>query len=114
MKNIIASSLLLAASSAFAEGTTLIEWEPPTEYVDGTPLYSEEIFSYSIKYGTASGSYSYTIPISASETTKSLVLPNGTWYIAMTVTTVDMQTSDFSNEVTRKISGGKPKAPRIK
>ena len=108
-------ALLLLPIAAHARYSATIEWTPPTFYVDGTPLAPEEILSFEIVYGLASGSYTNSVTVSgtAREFTISNLAP-GTWYFAATATTVELQTSELSNEVMRKFTRGKPKPFTIK
>jgi hypothetical protein len=95
---------------AFARYSATIEWIAPTAYEDGTPLAPEEILSFEIMYGTESGNYTSSVTVSgdAREFTVSN-LASGTWYFVATVTTVELETSVISNEVSRKFTRGKPK-----
>jgi hypothetical protein len=95
---------------AFARYSATIEWIAPTSYEDGTPLAPEEILSFELMYGTESGNYTNSVTVSgdAREFTVSN-LASGTWYFVATVTTVELETSVISNEVSRKFTRGKPK-----
>jgi len=95
-------------------GEFSVAWEPPTEYVDGTPLYPEDISGYTVKYGTASGTYQYQakIPGVVSSATISGI-SGGTYFVVVSVTSTAGVTSDNSNEVVKKVGMGKPKAPRL-
>ena len=108
VKKLLILALLLPAM-AHARYSATIEWTPPTFYVDGTPLEPEEILSFEIVYGLESGSYTNSVTVSgtAREFTISNLAP-GTWYFAATATTVELQTSELSNEVMRKFTRGKP------
>lgn len=108
-------ALLLFPSVALARYSANLQWIAPTAYEDGTPLAPEEILSFEILYGTTSGDYTNSVTVSgtAREFTVSN-LSSGTWYFVATVTTVEMETSEFSNEVMRKFSRGKPKKMTIK
>lgn len=103
-------ALLLIPSMAFARYSATIEWIAPTAYEDGTPLAPEEILSFELMYGTESGNYTNSVTVSgdAREFTVSN-LASGTWYFVATVTTVELETSVISNEVSRKFTRGKPK-----
>ena len=114
MNKLIVCLIGILFSAVSIAATTIIEWEAPTEYESGEPLSIDDIFGYTIHYGLASRSYSGSIAVSAGTNSYSVELPNGTWYITMTATTVDMETSEYGNEVIRKINGGKPKSPRIR
>lgn len=103
-------ALLLIPSVSFARYSATLEWVAPTEYEDGTPLAPEEIMSFELLYGTQSGDYTNSVTVSgtAREFTISNLSP-GVWYFVATVTTVELETSVISNEVSRKFSRGKPK-----
>lgn len=112
---IVLLTLLLLPSLAFARYSATIEWIAPTAYEDGTPLAPEEILSFEILYGTASGNYTSSVTVSGDAREFSISnLSSGTWYFVATVTTVELETSAISNEVTRKFSRGKPKSVVIK
>jgi len=104
----------LALPMATLAGEFSVAWEPPTEYVDGTPLYPEDISGYTVKYGTASGTYQYQakIPGVVSSATISGI-SGGTYFVVVSVTSTAGVTSDNSNEVVKKVGMGKPKAPRL-
>jgi len=103
-------ALLLLPIAAHARYSATIEWIAPTSYEDGTPLAPEEILSFELMYGTESGNYTNSVTVSgdAREFTVSN-LASGTWYFVATVTTVELETSVISNEVSRKFTRGKPK-----
>jgi len=103
-------ALLLIPSVSFARYSATIEWIAPLAYEDGTPLAPEEIMSFELLYGTQSGDYTNSVTVSgtAREFTISNLSP-GVWYFVATVTTVELETSEISNEVSRKFSRGKPK-----
>lgn len=102
-------ALLLIPSVSFARYSATIEWIAPLAYEDGTPLAPEEILSFEILYGPESGNYTKSVTVSgtAREFTISNLSP-GVWYFAATVTTVELTTSEISNEVSRKFTRGRP------
>lgn len=103
-------ALLLIPSVSFARYSATLEWTAPTEYEDGTPLAPEEIMSFELLYGTQSGDYTNSVTVSG--TAREFTISNlasGVWYFVATVTTVELETSVISNEVSRKFSRGKPK-----
>lgn len=102
-------ALLLLPIAAHARYSATIEWIAPTSYEDGTPLAPEEILSFEILYGTASGNYTSSVTVSGDAREFSISnLSSGTWYFAATVTTTELETSAISNEVSRKFTRGKP------
>ena len=101
---------LLLPSMAHARYSATIEWIAPDAYEDGTPLAPEEILSFDILYGTASGDYTNSVTVSGTAREYTISnLASGTWYFVATVTTVELETSVISNEVSRKFTRGKPK-----
>lgn len=112
---VILLALLLLPSVALARYSATIEWIAPTTYVDGTALAPEEILSFEILYGTESGNYTNSVTVSGTAREFTITnLASGTWYFVATVTTVELETSVISNEVTRKFTRGKPKSVVIK
>lgn len=116
MKRIIAAILLMLPGFALANTyTAVLEWDVPTQYEDGTPLAPGEILGYTVHYGTTSGSYSNTLPVGAGSTSVDVSgLSPGTWYFALTVTSTELEESDYSAEVSAKLSAGKPKKPVLR
>jgi hypothetical protein len=77
-----------------------LAWTPPTQNDDGSTL--TDLSGYKIHYGTASKSYSQSIPLTnAAGLTRYQLdsLPKGTIYIAMTAVNAAGSESDFSTEV---------------
>lgn len=114
MKKVIALGLIMLSSAAFA-ATETIEWTAPEFYMDGMALDPGiEILSYTLYYGTESGKYSQQISISPDSREYTISGLTGTWYFAMTATTIELEESDYSNEVTRRFTKGKPRAFTIR
>ena len=107
--------LLMLPTAALARYSATIEWIAPDAYEDGTPLAPEEILSFELLYGTESGNYTNSVTVSgtAREFTIGNLAP-GTWYFVATATTVELETSVISNEVSRKFTRGKPKRITIR
>lgn len=81
-------------------GRLALNWQAPTENVDGTPL--TDLAGYRIYYGQLSRSYTGDSAVddpSASSTTISL--PSGTYYVAMTALDAEGNESTYSNEIIR-------------
>jgi hypothetical protein len=115
MKKLLITALLLLPTTALARYSATIEWTGPDQYEDGTPLAPEEILSYEILYGTTSGNYTNSVTVSGTAREYTITnLASGTWYFVATVTTVELETSVISNEVSRKFSRGKPKRAVIR
>jgi hypothetical protein len=86
--------------SVAVSATVTLEWQPPTENVDGTPLTN--LAGYRIYYGTGSRDYTEVVAIdSPTATSYSIVLPSGTYYFAMTARDADGNESGYSNEVVK-------------
>ena len=118
---IVGSILLFLSSAAFAaEEKAYFSWIVPEYYVDGMALPPEELWEFTMYYGTQSGVYEYqtTFPKDASDGI--VYLPfSGVWYFAMTATAIDPNTSELntsfmSNEVVRNLIEGRTKKPEIK
>ncbi len=106
---------LLFLSPAALASTAVIEWEAPTTYVEGETLDpATEILSYTIYYGTQSGQYSQSVVVAADKREATISNLTGTWYFVATSTSIELEESDFSNEVTRRFTKGKPKSLTIR
>ena len=92
-----AFSITVAAS---AIGTMSLNWQPPTQNEDGSPLL--DLAGYVIHYGTASSDYGNEIRIENPGVTTYLVenLAPGTYYVAATSFNSDGVESDYSAEIT--------------
>jgi hypothetical protein len=79
--------------------TVSLAWTPPTQNDDGSTL--TDLSGYKIHYGTASKSYSQSLPVENAGLTRYDIdtLPKGTIYIAMTAVNAAGAESDFSSEV---------------
>jgi len=93
--------ILTLAGSGGAPGTVTftLDWLPPTENEDGTPLL--DLSGYVIYYGgMVGGSYDNSVRLDNSGLTSYVLdLPNNDWIVAMTAFNSDGLESDFSNEV---------------
>lgn len=90
------------ASQQVPPGYDCVEWIPPTENVDGTPLTDGAGFR--VYYGPASRQYDSMVEVSDWQTTHQLLLlPPGESFIAATAYDVDGNESAYSNEVTRVV-----------
>jgi hypothetical protein len=98
-----AVTALPAFSITVAAGATTktvsLAWTPPTQNDDGSTL--TDLSGYKIHYGTASKSYSQSVPVDNAGLTRYDIdtLPKGTIYIAMTAVNAAGAESDFSSEV---------------
>jgi hypothetical protein len=94
------SSSLPAASS----GGVTLNWTPPTENADGTPITN--LTGYDIYYGTASGDYSQTVSVSNAGIATYVVdnLTPGTYYFSVTAVNADGAQSPLSSEVTATVN----------
>jgi hypothetical protein len=89
--------------SVSVSATVTLNWQPPTENVDGTPLTS--LAGYRIYYGTESRSYTEVVAVaSPAATSYSVVLPSGTYYFAMTAIDAAGNESSYSNEVVKIVN----------
>ena len=84
-------------------GAATLDWEPPTEREDGTPLTN--LAGYRLLYGQTSGGYTEEIRIENPGVTSFVVdnLNSGEWYFAMTAFDADGMESALSEETTRTI-----------
>lgn len=101
-----------AATSAAAGGTTstassgavTLNWMPPTENTDGTPLTN--LSGYDIHYGTSSGNYTQTITVSNPGIATYVVdnLTPGNYYFSVTAVNSQGTESPLSSEVTATVN----------
>lgn len=72
-----------AASTGPATGSATLDWSPPTENIDGSPLTN--LAGYSVHYGTSEASLSQTIDVADASATTYVVsgLTPGTYYFAV-------------------------------
>lgn len=84
--------------------------------MDGMAFPLEEILEFTIHYGVNSKEYIYSQTVPSGQYNTILKVPtSGIWYIAMTTTSIYMETSYFSNEVVRDIAATRrPKPMTIK
>jgi len=87
-----------------AAGSITVQWLPPTERDDGTPL--TDLAGYNLRWGTALGHYPNlaTIPNAGVATYVIDELPPGTYYLVATAYDVYGIESDFSNVAMATIS----------
>jgi hypothetical protein len=79
-------------------GTLSLDWEAPTENVDGSPL--TDLSGYKIHYGDSSRNYFGSADVNdANATSFAITLPSGSYYVAMTARDADDNESAYSNEV---------------
>lgn len=108
--------LILSMSRSVFGGEAILTWDYPTTNADGSAL--TDLAGFKSYYGTASGNYSAVIdtgfatcttasPCSTSTYTVTN-LSNSTYYFAVTAYDTAGNESDFSNEVSKIISGTPP------
>lgn len=113
MKKVIALGLMVLTSVAHA-ASAVIEWTPPDFYVDGMELPASEILSYTLYYGQEPGNYTQQVTITPDAREHTISGLSGTWYFVMTATSVELEESAYSNEVSRKFTKGQPRAFTIR
>ena len=96
---------LLAMCVSASAADININWTPPTEYINGTPLAVEEIESYELGCSNITGIYTddvRTWPSTLINMRTETFNEPGTWYCALRVKALDTFNDDFSewsNEV---------------
>lgn len=82
-----------------SSGAVTINWAPPTENTDGTPLMN--LAGYDIHYGTASGDYTQTITVSNPGIATYVVdnLTPGKYYFSLTAVNSQGTESQLSSEL---------------
>jgi hypothetical protein len=84
-------------------GSVTLSWQAPAENVDGTPL--TDLAGYEIYYGQESRNYYDSVYVDGRSTTsKTLQLPPGSYYFAMTAWDVEGNESAYSNEVIKTVN----------
>ena len=86
-------------------GSVSLSWQPPSQRADGSGLALSEISRYRIYYGTAPGSYDFSLDVTGAQTTSRTItdLPVGDWYFVVTAVDVDNLESRYSNEASRTV-----------
>ena len=97
----------LAAAGApppTSSGTITLDWTPPTENTDGTPL--TDLTGYDIHYGTQSGDYTQSISVSNPGIATYVVdnLTPGMYYFSVAAVNSDGTESPMSSEVKLKVN----------
>jgi len=99
---IVLSAILSACGSApSASGVLAINWDAPTERLDGTPLILSEIESYNLYYGNSPGDNPF-FGDNLNVTSNSIYItdfPGGTYYFVITTVDEDGAESLFSEEI---------------
>jgi hypothetical protein len=91
--------------SGFGSGSVTLNWQPPTQNADGTPL--TDLSGYTIYVGTISNTYEYReIRLDNPGLTAYVVdnLDPGTYYFAATAFNSSGVESAFSGEVVRTVN----------
>src|SRR5262249_37571406 len=87
-----------------ASGSIAVNWLPPTERDDGTPL--TDLAGYNLRWGTALGHYPNVATIPNAGVAAYVIdeLPPGTYYLVATADDGAGTESDFSNVAMATIS----------
>lgn len=102
--SLTAFSISVNAQPTQSTGSATINWTPPTEYTDNSPLTA--ISSYMIYYGTTSGVYPNQVAVTnpgLSSYTVDNLPGNTTYYFVMTAIDDQGRESNYSNEITRTV-----------
>ncbi|MGH8301687.1 MAG: fibronectin type III domain-containing protein, partial [Steroidobacteraceae bacterium] len=85
-------------------GAVTINWQPPTENIDGSSLTN--LAGYNIHYGTASGKYTQTITVSNPGLATYVVssLTPGTYYFTVAAVNSSGTESPLSSEVSTTVN----------
>lgn len=88
-----------ASGSVSSGGAVTLNWTPPTENTDGTPLMN--LAGYDIHYGTQSGDYPNSIPVDNPGLATYVVdnLTPGTYYFSVSAVNAAGTESPLSSEV---------------
>jgi Fibronectin type III domain len=85
-------------------GAVTLNWTPPTENTDGTPLTN--LAGYDIHYGTASGDYTQSVSVSNPGLATYVVdnLDPGTYYFSISAVNSTGAESPLSSEVSMTVN----------
>ena len=88
-----------------ALGSMTLNWNPPTQNADGTPL--TDLAGYRFYFGTASGWYTSQVRVDSPGITTYVVenLLPGTYYVAARAINADGAESGYSNEAVYTVTG---------
>ena len=78
-----------------------LQWQPPTENVDGTAIAG--LSAYRVHYGVSTGQYDDIVQVDGGETSHSIDVPTGTYYVAMTAIDIEGNESSLSNEIVKQV-----------
>lgn len=93
----------VAMLSVSVLGVVSLNWQPPTENVDGSPL--QDLAGYRIYYGSQSRDYTEQLAVGdAGSTSRDLELVSGSYYFAMTALDADGNESVYSNEIVKVVN----------
>jgi hypothetical protein len=83
--------------AAAATGWATLNWVPPTQNVDGTPI--TDLAGYRIRYGKSADALTSTLDVRGPAVTTATIerLASGTWYFAVKAYTAASVESDLSN-----------------
>ena len=93
----------LSVNAPTAAATATLNWSPPTQNTDGSPL--TDLGGYNIHYGTNAASLSRQIHLN-DPAASTYVMPNlssGTWYFAVTAVSTNGLESAYSNTANKTI-----------
>lgn len=113
LKAYLGVALLGLSGSALGASVTL-EWTPPDSYEDGSPINPIDLAYYTLYAGETSGDYAGVTFYPLDTQWVSLDLPSGTYYFALTVTSLAGEESELSNEVVRVVQNKRPKKPTLR
>lgn len=109
MKSTILFLLFIICAPYIQAADVSINWSPPTENVDGTPL--TDLAGYKVYAGTSARDYQTSTPINDASLTSAVVpialtlMPGeNRIFLAMTALDADGNESAYSNEISRLIT----------
>ena len=99
-----ATGLATVDAPTASSGAITLDWTPPTENTDGTPL--TDLTGYDIHYGTQSGDYTQSISVSNPGIATYVVdnLTPGTYYFSVAAVNSDGTESPMSSEVKLRVN----------
>ena len=104
------AALLLASAQGFADDIEIC-WTPPTTFVNGDPLLEQDLQSYDLYVNDQN--VMTLMAIVGTWCVTYVTHVEGTYVFEMTVTHINGQTSDRSNQHVFTLGPRKPRAPVI-
>lgn len=99
-------SMTLAVSAAYANtADVIVRWKPPTTFETGVKINPRnDLLFYTVYYGTNRNRYNRLITVPANRNNVLIRNLSGTVYFRATVTSKELEESNFSNVISRNFN----------